>query len=100
MSATQGVGDRHPGQWIPFWQQACAENRAGACDYLDQLLATACGAGSNWACSDRPTGSPPLEELPILLRGSKGPLGARSPSFLYARACEQGWRDTCGRVSE
>ncbi len=100
MSAAQGVGDRHRGQWIPFWQQACAENRAGACDYLDQLLATACGAGSNWACGDRPAGSPPLEELPILLRGSKGPLGARSPSFLYARACEQGWPDSCGRVSE
>src|SRR5207244_2393128 len=23
MSAAQGVGDRHQGQWIPFWQQAC-----------------------------------------------------------------------------
>jgi hypothetical protein len=24
MSAVQGVGDSHPGQWLPFWQQACA----------------------------------------------------------------------------
>ena len=31
MSAAQGVGDHHRGQWIPFWQQACAENRPRAC---------------------------------------------------------------------
>ena len=34
MSAAQGVGDRHPGQWVPFWQSACADGRPQACSYL------------------------------------------------------------------
>jgi hypothetical protein len=140
MSAAQGVGDRHRGQWIPFWQQACQQDRAYACSYLAQLHATYCRAGSGWACNElglqqadtdmdqaaavtslrrgcelgfqpacanvttlisggeRATASPPLEELPILLRGSKGPITDRSAASLYARACDQGWPDTCGRV--
>lgn len=31
MSASGSLGDRHPGQWVPFWQQACAPGRPGAC---------------------------------------------------------------------
>ena len=140
MSAAQGVGDRHRGQGIPFWKQACGQDRAGACEYLMQLHATYCRAGSGWSCNelgilqadeqqDRSaaaasirqacelgfepacanaaavtggglwaTGPPPLAELPIVLRGSKGPIADRSPKSLYARACDQGWPDTCGRV--
>ena len=30
ISAAGGVGDRHPGQWVPFWQQACEEGRPHA----------------------------------------------------------------------
>jgi hypothetical protein len=139
MSAAQGVGDRHRGQWIPFWQQACRQDRAHACEYLAQLHATACRAGSGWSCNelgilqadqqrDLPAaalsvqsgcetgfqpacanvvvvmaggpwtaGPPPVEELPILLRGSKGPMSDRSPGSLYARACDQGWAESCGR---
>ena len=141
MSAAQGVGDRHPGQWIPFWQQACQQDRPYACPYLAQLHATYCRAGSGWACNelgilkadkemDRPaafasmregcdlgfqpacanvdtrsggswaTGPPSVEELPILLRGSKGPITDRNPASLYARACGQGWPDSCGRVAD
>jgi hypothetical protein len=141
MSAVQGVGDRHRGQWIPFWQQACQEDRSRACRYLAQLHTTYCAAGSGWSCNelgilqadkemDRraaftsmqrgcelgfgpacanitaltsggplATGSPPLEELPILLRGSKAPITDWSSASLYARACDQGWPDSCGRVS-
>ena len=142
MSAVQGVGDRHRGQWIPFWQQACQQDRAYACPYLAQLHATYCRAGSGWACHElgllqadtdmdqpaaltslrrgcelgfqpacanvttlssdgpRATGSPPLEDLPILLRGSKGPITDRREASLYARACDQGWPDSCGRVAD
>jgi hypothetical protein len=138
MSAAQGVGDGHRGQWIPFWQRACAEDRVGACDYLGQLHATACRAGSGWACNelgvmqadlpmDRAVAlgslqagcqagfqpacanlaairsgvpladaAPPLEELAILLRGSKGPIDDRNPERLRARACDQGWAELCG----
>jgi hypothetical protein len=143
MTAAQGVGDRHRGQWIPFWQRACQQDRAHACRYLAQLHTTYCRAASGWSCNelgilqadketDRPTalasiqrgcelgfqpacanvttlanggpgpwatGSPPIEELPVLLRGSKGPITDRSVASLYARACDQGWPDSCGRVT-
>jgi hypothetical protein len=141
MSAAQGVGDRHRGQWIPFWQQACQQDRSNACRYLAQLHTNYCVAGSGWSCNElgvlqadkqmdrqaaftsmlrgcdlgfgpacanvtaltsggpRATGSPPLEELPILLRGSKAPITDRSSASLYARACDQGWPDSCGRVA-
>ena len=138
MTAAQGVGDRHAGQWIPFWQRACQQDRAYACRYLTQLHATYCRAASGWACNelgilqaekemDPPaalasmqrgcelgfqpacfnitygapwaTGSPPLQDLPVLLRGSKGPITDRSVASLYARACDQGWPETCGRVA-
>jgi TPR repeat protein len=142
MTAAHGVGDSHRGQWIPFWQQACQQDRAHACQYLAVLHATYCRADSGWSCNelgilqankemDRPSalasvqrgcqlgfqpacanvtnlishtplaaGPPPLEELPILLRGSKGPITDRSSGSLYARACEQGWPDSCGRVAK
>ena len=111
MSAAQGVGDHHRGQWIPFWQQACQEDRPHACEYLAQLHEIACSAGSRWSCNelsiqqsrrmDMPAalaGLPPVEELPILLRGSKGPISDRTPGSLYSRACEQGWVESCGHV--
>jgi hypothetical protein len=141
MSAARGVGDRHPGQWVPFWQQACQQDRRFACQYLAQLHSTYCGAGAGWSCNelgvlqadrerDRPeayasmqrgcqlgfqpacvnaaglvgggpraAGPPPVEDLPILLRGSKGPITDRSPASLYVRACDQGWPDMCGPVT-
>ena len=141
LSAAQGVGDRHRGQWLPFWQQSCRENRLHACQYLNQMQAIYCRAGAGWACnelgilqadmeSDRrvasaswqrgcelgfqpacanlttrtgsgpwATASPRLEDLPILLRGSKGPIADRKAEALFARACDQGWPGTCDRVS-
>ena len=37
LSATQAVGDNHPGQWLPFWRQACEDGRRYACPYLADL---------------------------------------------------------------
>lgn len=110
ISAAQGVGDRHRGQWAPFWQQACSENRPRACAYLAQVYSTLCDAGSGWSCRelgvlrttgrvDAPRPLPPVDELPILLRGSKGPLTVR-PTSLFARACEQGWLTYCEGVGD
>jgi TPR repeat protein len=137
MTAAQGVGDRHRGQWIPFWQRACDEDRGDACRYLALLHANYCRADSGWSCNElgrlqaekamdvpaarvsmqrgcelgfQPacvnlanpisdnrlaTAPPPLEELPILLRGSKGPITDRSAASLYRRACDQGWPGHC-----
>jgi hypothetical protein len=149
MSITQGVGDSHPGQWLPFWRHACEDGRAYACPYLADLESTFCDRGSGWACNEAglidialsrsgedlrrldPAGAkeplnhgcelgfaaacrnltslttgtgaftappPALDDLPILLRGSRGEIREREPSELYALACKEGWTDTCGRT--
>jgi hypothetical protein len=143
MTAAQGVGDNHRGQWIPFWQRACEQNRADACRYLAVLHTNYCRAKSGWACNElgrlqagkfqdtvaahesmqlgcelgfQPacvnlanatsnsrlalaSAPPPLEELPILLRGSKGPISDRNAASLYRRACDQGWVESCGQIA-
>jgi hypothetical protein len=38
---------------------------------------------------------PTLEDYPIILRGSKGPITERSRAALEALACRQGWPGTC-----
>ena len=52
MSAVQGVGDSHPGQWLPFWRQACEDGRRYACPYLADLDLNFCNRGSGWACNE------------------------------------------------
>ncbi|HEY1309205.1 MAG TPA: hypothetical protein VGF24_36950 [Vicinamibacterales bacterium] len=52
MSATGYLGDRHPGQWTPFWQQACAADRRDACLNLYFLQDGFCEDGSGWACNE------------------------------------------------
>jgi len=140
MSAVQGVGDDHRGQFVPFWQQACAENRPYACPYLADMQQTYCVRESGWACNefgvslaqlandvagaeesfqrgcalgfpasctnrDRlasgartfDRAAPTLDDYPIILRGTKGPISDRTPSALQERACAQGWPGACGQ---
>ena len=52
MSATGYLGDKHPGQWTPFWQQACMADRRDACDNLYFLQDGYCEDGSGWACNE------------------------------------------------
>jgi hypothetical protein len=147
MSAAGGIGDDHPGQWLPFWQQACADGRNYACPYLADRELGFCRQGSGWACNEAgilhvalsqsgedlrrldPTEAaqpfrrgcelgfaaacrnldalggeggelvrtaPTLDDFPIVLRGSKGRVRENSRPALYARACRQGWPNTCG----
>ena len=146
MSAAGGVGDHHPGQWLPFWQQACAEGRPYACPYVADRQLAFCNQGSGWACNEAgilhlslarsgedlrrldPIGAaepieygcalgfepacqnlealrggrrlahapPTLDDLGIVLKGSKGALREQTPAALLALACRQGWPETCG----
>ena len=43
---------RHPGDSVPFWQQACLEDRRTACERLLQVESTYCGDNSGWACNE------------------------------------------------
>ncbi len=81
MSATGGAGDRHPGQWLPFWQAACAADRPGACGYLAARLSGHCAAGSGWACN----------EIGVLLRTR--PEAAEAAGEADPRAASAAWFD-------
>ncbi|HLQ78900.1 MAG TPA: hypothetical protein VK210_16195, partial [Terriglobia bacterium] len=39
--------------------------------------------------------SPMLEDYPVILRGSKGPIRDLNPTSLMALACREGWPNTC-----
>lgn len=137
MSAGNVVGDHHPGQYYPFWRDACDAGSARACNYMGVVQQNFCDQGSGWACNEFGVflaeadanyrgaaeefgracglgfglgcdnlaalgrmsagpfarGSPPLRELPIVLRGTKGPVSERSPDALHSLACDRGWRD-------
>ena len=90
MSGAQGVGDRHPGQWVPVWQQACRSGQPRACAYLFNLQSIFCNAGSGWACNELAVGYP-----------TEG--GARRERWLdsadalasFERGCRLGFRPAC-----
>jgi hypothetical protein len=75
MSASGYLGDRHPGQWLPFWQQACAANAPSACEDLYFLEDGYCEDGSGWACN----------ELGILLTERYD--NRRRAAMVFERAC-------------
>jgi hypothetical protein len=52
MSASGYLGDKHPGQWVPFWQKACAADARSACEDLYFLQDGYCEDGSGWACNE------------------------------------------------
>lgn len=138
ISVAGGVGDEHPGQWLPFWQGRCEQKRPSACSYLEVMEANFCNHGSGWACNELgilrvrreadaagaaewwqqgctlgsstscenlthagtvgrtlASAPPTLDDFPIILRGSKGPIRETSAAELLALACHQGWAHTC-----
>ena len=147
LTASGGVDDEHPGQFLPFWLEECSGGSERACEYVTFMTANYCDRGSGWACNQwgvfetafgradvartafrraceldfapgcenarRADGvggavdvrqlardRPRVEDLPIVLRGSRGPIEAREPDTLYAMACERGWTGFCRRVAD
>jgi hypothetical protein len=45
MSASGYLGDKRPGQYLPFWQQECAADARSACEDLYFLEDGYCDAG-------------------------------------------------------
>ncbi len=83
ISAAGGVGDDHPGQWLPFWKRACADGRPHACRYVADVQAAFCVQGSEWACNaaTRPQETSPAAR-PVRCRRSP----TTQSSFAAARA--------------
>lgn len=83
LSLTQGVGDRHPGQYLPFWEEACADGSARACAYREYMTLVYCNNGSGWACNEWG-----------ILQAEAG----RSPGQAFGRACERGFQPGCANA--
>jgi hypothetical protein len=91
MSATQAVGDNHPGQWLPFWRQACQDGRPYACPYLADLSLSYCQQGSGWACNEAGLLHIALSRSGEDLR-RLDPAGAAEP---LSRGCRLGFAAAC-----
>jgi hypothetical protein len=88
MSAAGGVGDAHPGQWLPFWQRACAGDRGYSCVYLENVLDSYCARGSGWACN---------EVGVLLVRREKEPDEAQT---YFNRGCTLGVAASCTNIDQ
>jgi len=91
LSATQGVGDAHPGQWMPFWRKACEDGRPYACPYLADMQVSACNRGSAWACNEAGLLDIALSQTGEDLR-RLDPAGAVEP---LSRGCDLGFDAAC-----
>jgi len=95
MSAVQGVGDSHPGQWLPIWRQACEDGRRYACPYLADLDLSYCNRGSGWACNEAG-----LMHIALARSGEDSrrldPAGAVEP---LRRGCDLGFEAACRNLS-
>lgn len=83
--STDAVGDRHPGSYLPFWQEACAEGSQRACRYQAHLTLTYCNNGSGWACN----------EVGILERRE-----GRPSESAFRKACELGFTPGCANAED
>ncbi|MSP61923.1 MAG: sel1 repeat family protein [Myxococcales bacterium] len=88
ISAVDGVGDAHPGNRLPFWQQACKEGRRGGCRNLATMAWTFCNDGSGWACN----------EIGMLLSERRVVVEA-TPAEGFARACRLGFKTGCDNAA-
>jgi hypothetical protein len=95
MSAAQGVGDSHPGQWLPFWRQACEDGRPYACPYLADLQAGFCSQGLGWSCNEAGLLHIALSRSGEDLR-RLDPAGAVEP---FSRGCDLGFSQACQNLS-
>jgi len=52
MSVLGATDARHTGDSVPFWQEACGEERRGACERLLLIERVYCGENVGWACNE------------------------------------------------
>ncbi len=89
MTAMGRTDGRHPGDSLPFWQQACDKGRRNACDRLIQLESSYCGDNSGWACNE--LGGQYME-------GRIVEADAELANAYFSRACEVRFQAGCVNV--
>jgi hypothetical protein len=87
MSASGYLTDRHPGQFTPFWEQACAADKRDACLNLYFLHDGYCADGSAWSCN----------EVGIMLAERYGNPAIATRAF--QRACALQFRAGCDNAA-
>jgi hypothetical protein len=95
LSTTQAVGDDHPGQWVPFWRQACQDGRAYACPYAADLHQSLCDQGSPWGCNEAGLLHVALSRSGEDIRRLDA-MGAAEP---FQRGCELGLEAACRNLN-
>ena len=86
MSVTGSADGMHKGDSLPFWVQACAENKPRACERLLRIEGSYCGDNAGWACNE------------LGRHYTEGTIVERNPgrAFNYfARACEGRFQAGC-----
>jgi hypothetical protein len=99
LSALQGLGDRHPGQWPPFWTAACQQGSPRACAYLADLERILCDAGSGYACNEaamRLTVRPPDAVASDATNRGAAQLFERGCRLGFVAACQNARRGSAG----
>ncbi len=86
MTLAGGTDGMHRGDAMPFWEQACAENRHGACDRMLRIKASYCVDNSGWACN---------EIGYYTLEGRLVPQDRDRALAYFSRACEAQFRPGC-----
>jgi hypothetical protein len=84
MTAVRALGDEHPGQYLPFWYDACRAGNVRACTYVVRQTVVHCRNGSGWACNE--VG---------LVRQRRGEPAVAD----FQRACELGFPAGCDNLS-
>jgi hypothetical protein len=88
LSVTNGLGDNHDGQRLPFWQNACVQGGRNACENVAIMLDTYCQKGSGWACNEEGA-----------LRASGRVAGQDRAMALFAQACDLKFAAGCENVA-
>jgi len=83
LGATDGM---HRGDALPFWTQACAENRPQACERLLRIEASYCTDNAGWACN---------EVGRHYLDGRLVPADEERALAYFSRACEGRFQPGC-----
>jgi hypothetical protein len=86
MSSLGRTDGKHTGDSLPFWQQACADQRANACERLLSLESTYCGDNSAWACNELGR---------HYRRGDITEADPQLASAYFGRACELKFQPAC-----
>lgn len=77
-----------PRRWVPFWEQACQEDRRNGCLILSRIETQYCNEGSPWACN----------ELGVLVATGRAS-ATIAPRVAFERACAGGTQAGCANLA-